>query len=68
MERVERRIRGLTSRRLGVREEAWPKRALSGAICGGCPEFDWDGWGQPDPHARITEILGYDWEAKWDEL
>ncbi len=38
------------------------------AICGGCPEFDWDGWGEPDPDARMTEILGYDWTAKWDEL
>jgi hypothetical protein len=38
------------------------------AICGGCPEFDWDGWGEPDSDARKTEILGYDWTAKWDEL
>jgi hypothetical protein len=38
------------------------------AICGGCPEFDFDGWGEPDADARKTEILGYDWTAKWDEL
>ncbi|MGD0452845.1 MAG: hypothetical protein ABSB69_04550 [Solirubrobacteraceae bacterium] len=38
------------------------------AICGGCPEFDWEGWGEPDSDARMTEILGYDWTAKWDEL
>jgi hypothetical protein len=58
------RLSGLTERqviRAIDRLEFW-------AICGGCPEFDWDGWGEPDPVARITEILGYDWTAKWEEL
>jgi hypothetical protein len=58
------RLTGLTERQMikAIEHlEYWP-------ICGGGPEFDWDGWGEPDRVARKTEILGYDWTAKWEEL